>query len=65
LSGETPEMKNDSREKDVVVAVPVVEEARVALLASGVFEACPGSDNLLIDNENGIQVRLIPISRRD
>ena len=57
-------MKNDSSEKDVV-AVPVVEEARVALLASGVFEACPGSDDLLIDNENGLRVRLITISRRD
>ena len=64
MSGETPEMKNDSSEKDVV-AVPVVEEARVALLASGVFEACPGSDDLLIDNENGLRVRLITISRRD
>jgi hypothetical protein len=65
LSGETPEMKCDSSNKDVVVAVPVVKEALVALLASGVFEACPGSDDLLIDNENGLRVRLIPISRRN
>jgi hypothetical protein len=59
-------MKNDSSEKDVVVVgVPVVEEARVALLASGVLEARPGSDNSVIDKENGVQVRLITISRRD
>ena len=64
MSNKTPEMKTDSSEKDVV-AVPVVEEARVALLASGVFEACPGSDDLLIDNENGLRVRLITISRRN
>ena len=61
-----PEMKNNSREKDfVVIAVPSVEEARVALLASGVFEACPGSDNSVMDKQNGVQVRLITISRRD
>jgi hypothetical protein len=59
-------MKNDSSEKDVVViAVPTVEEARVALLASGLFEVCPGSDDSVIDKENCVQVRLIPFSRRN
>ena len=52
-----------SDEKDIVViAVPSVEETRVVLLATGLFEVCPGSDDSVIDQENGIQVRLITIS---
>ena len=52
-----------SDEKDIVViAVPAVEDARVLLLGTGLFQVCPGSDDSVIDQENGIQVRLITIS---
>ena len=52
--------------KDVVViAVPVVQEAREALLASGLFKVCPGSDDSVIDRETGVQVRFVPISGRN
>ena len=55
-----------SNENDIVViAVPSVEETRVALLATGLFEVCPGSDDSVIDRENGIQVRLITISSKN
>ena len=55
--------RSGSTEKDIVViAVPSVEETRVVLLATGLFEVCPGSDDSVIDQENGIQVRLITIS---
>lgn len=60
MSSRTP------NEKDVVlIAVPSVEEARVVLLATGLFEVCPGSDNSVIDKENGVQIRLITISSRN
>jgi hypothetical protein len=67
MTGETPKKKKStSHEKDfVVIAVPSVEEARVALLAAGLFEVCPGSDNSVIDKKTGIQVRLITISSRN
>lgn len=67
MSSRTPEMKKSgSNEKDVVVvAVPSVEEARVLLLATGLFGACPGSDNSVTDKENGIQVRLVTVSSRN
>lgn len=56
--------KSGSNEKDVVViAVPSVEEARVLLLSTGLFEACPGSDHSVIDKQNGFHVRLVTISR--
>ena len=42
-----------------VIAVLSVAETRIALLASGQFEVCPGSDNSVIDKETGVQVRLI------
>ena len=55
-----------SNEKDIVViAVPSVEETRVVLLATGLFEVCPGSDDSVIDQENGIQVCLITISSKN
>jgi hypothetical protein len=58
--------KSGSNEKDIaVIAVPSIEEARMALLASGLFEVCPGSDNSVIDKENGVQIRLITISGRN
>jgi hypothetical protein len=58
--------KSGSNEKEIVViAVPAVEEARVALLSTGLFEACPGSHNSIIDKENGIQVRLITIASKN
>ena len=58
--------KSGSNQKDIaVIAVPSVEEARMALLASGLFEICLGSDNSVIDKETGVQVRLIPISSRN
>ena len=58
--------KSGSNEKDIaVIAVPSIEEARMALLASGLFEVCPGSDDSVIDKENCVQVRLIPFSRRN
>jgi len=60
-------MKNSgSNENDIlVIAVPSVEEARMVFLATGLFEVCPGSDTLVIDKENGVQVRLIPISGKN
>jgi len=58
--------KSGSNETDIVViAVPCVEEARVLLLDTGFFEVCPGSDNSVIDKKNGVQVRLVTISRRN
>ena len=57
--------KGGSTADIVVVAVPSVDEARVALLATGLFEICPGSDDSVIDRENGIQVRLITISSKN
>jgi hypothetical protein len=58
--------KSDSNQKDIaVIAVPSVEEARAVLLASGLFEVCPGSDNTVIDKENGTQARLITIWSRN
>ena len=55
-----------SNEKDIVViAVPSVEETRVVLLGTGLFEVRPGSDNSIIDRENGIQVRFITISSKN
>ena len=54
-----------SDERDIVViAVPSVEETRVVLLATGLFEVCRGSDDSVIDRENGFQVRLITISSK-
>jgi hypothetical protein len=56
--------KSGSGQKDItVIAVPSVEEARMSLLAAGLFEICLGSDNSVIDNETDVQVRLISISR--
>jgi len=58
--------KSGSNEREfVVIAVPSVEKARVVMLATGLFEVCPGSDNSVIDKENGVQVRLIPISGKN
>ena len=55
-----------SNEKDIVViAVPSVEETRVVLLATGLFEVCPGLYDSVIDRENGFQVRLITISSKN
>jgi len=67
VSGGNSKMKKSgSNEKDIaVIAVPSIEEARMALLASGLFEVCPGSDNSVIDKENGVQIRLITISGRN
>jgi hypothetical protein len=64
VNSRSPKMKESgSNENDVVViAVLSVEEARVALLSPGLFEVCPGSDDAVIDKENGIQVRLVTIS---
>jgi len=62
VSGRTSKMNG----KNVVtIAVPSVEEARMVLLASGLYEICPGSDTSLIDRETGVQVRLVPISGRN
>jgi hypothetical protein len=57
--------KGGSTADIVVVAVPSVDEARVALLATGLFEICPGSDDSVIDRENGIQVRLVTIASKN
>jgi hypothetical protein len=57
--------KSGSTADIVVVAVPSVDEARVVLLATGLFEVFPGSDNSIFDRENGIQVRLITISSKN
>jgi hypothetical protein len=67
MSGGSPKMKkSDSNEKDaVVIAVPSVEESRLLLLSTGLFEVCPGSENSVIDKENGFQVRLITIASRN
>ena len=67
MSGGSPKMKKSgSNEKDIVViAVTSVEETRVVLLATGLFEVFPGSDNSIFDRENGIQVRLITISSKN
>jgi hypothetical protein len=55
--------KSGSNQKDVaVIAVPSVEEARVVLLATGLSQVCPGSDNSVIDKETGVHVRLIAFS---
>ena len=55
--------KSGSNQKDIaVIAVPSVEMARMALLASGLFEICLGSENSVIDKETGVRVRLITIS---
>ena len=57
---------SSAHEKDIVViSVPSVEETRVVLLATGLFEVCPGSDDSVIDQENGIQVCLITISSKN
>jgi hypothetical protein len=67
MSGGSLKMKiSSAHEKDIVViAVPSVEETRVVLLATGLFEVCPGSDDSVIDQENGIQVCLITISSKN
>ena len=55
--------KNGSNEREfVVISVPSVEKARGFMLATGLFEACPDSNNSVIAKETGIQVILIPIS---
>ena len=59
-------MKSYRNKKDfTVVAVPSVEESRLLLLSTGLFEVCPGSDNSVIDKENGFQVHLITIASRN
>ena len=57
-------MKNQSPEQKQigVIAVPCVEEARRALLETGLFGACPFRDDSVIDLDNGIEIRLIPLS---
>jgi hypothetical protein len=67
MSGGSLKMKKSSAHENdiVVIAVPSVEETRVVLLATGLFEVCPGSDDSVIDQENGIQVRLITISSKN
>jgi hypothetical protein len=59
-------MKKDrpSAKEVAVVAVPDVDQARRVLLESGLFDACPGSADSVIDKENGIQIRLIPIASK-
>ena len=56
-------MKNQSsnQKQFAVIAVPCVEEARRALLDSGRFGPCPFKDDTVIDRENGIELRLIPL----
>jgi len=65
VSSQNPEVKTSgSNETDIVViAVPSVEEARVLLLDTGFFEVCCGSDDAVIDKKNGVQVRLVTISK--
>ena len=67
MSSQTPKKKKSgSNEKQIVViAVPVIEEARLLLMSTGLFEVCPGSENSVIDKENGLQVRLITIGSRN
>ena len=67
MSDGSPKMKNrGSNENDIlVIAVPSVEQARMVFLATGLFEVCPGSDNSVIDKENGVQIRFIPFSERN
>ena len=43
-----------------VIAVLSVEQARRILLESGLFEACPFGNDLVIDRETGLEIRLIP-----
>jgi hypothetical protein len=55
-----------SNERDtVVIAVPSVKEARMALLVTGIFEICPGSDDSVIDRVNRIHVRLVTIASKN
>jgi hypothetical protein len=68
VSGGAPKMKKsglNQKKEFAVIAVPSVEEARIVLLATGLFEPCPGSDDSVIDKETGVQVRLIPILGRN
>jgi hypothetical protein len=60
-------MKKDrpSKKEVAVVAVPDVEQARRALLESGRFDACPSSDDWVVDKENGIRIRLIPLASKN
>jgi hypothetical protein len=54
------------REKDtVVIAVPSVEQARMLLLGTGLFEVCPGSEDSVIHRETGVQVRFITIASKN
>ena len=57
-------MKDQSTNQKQIglVAVPCVEDARRALLESGQFAACPFREDLVIDRESGIEIRLIPLS---
>jgi hypothetical protein len=55
----------NQKKEFAVIAVPSVEEALIVLLATGLFEPCPGSDDSVIDRETGVQVRLIPILGRN
>jgi hypothetical protein len=58
--------KSGSNKKDIaIIAVPSVAEARAALLGTGLFEVCPGSDDSVIDKENGVQVRLVNIGSKN
>ena len=60
-------MKNQSsnQKETAVIAVPSVDVARKVLLESGLFDACPGSNNTLIDPSTGVQVRLVPFSTKN
>jgi hypothetical protein len=49
-----------NRKEVAVVAVPSVEEARDALLASGLFALC--SENSVIDKQTGVEIRLVPLT---
>ena len=64
--GGTKMKKSGSNKKDIaIIAVPSVAEARAALLGTGLFEVCPGSDDSVIDRKNGVQVRFITISSKN
>jgi len=67
MSDGNPKMTESGlHDKDIVViAVPSVEEARVRLLGTGLFEVCPGSDDSVIDRENDIRVRLVTIASKN
>lgn len=56
MSQKSPEMKKDEPNKTEVgiIAVPNVEQALKALLDSGRFEPCPGSDNAVINAKTGV-----------